>query len=109
MTLSEFHQAIVAALKQYAPHATISIAERRGLVLTCKAELDTDTFIAIYFNALTSKTSYALIHKGQRVAGCDNYKFWHRHPPGDASQHVACAEPVPKEAIAELVEASKRL
>ncbi len=109
MTLDEFHQAILAAFKQYAPGATVSVAASRGLVLTCKAELNADTFIAIYFNALTGKTSYALIHNGRRFAGCDNYKFWHRHPAEDASQHVVCAEPTPEQAIAELVEAGRRL
>ena len=44
--------------------------------------IDADTFVTVYFNALTGKTSYALIHHSQRVAGYDNYRFWHHHPPG---------------------------
>jgi hypothetical protein len=40
----------------------------------------------VYFNALTGKTSYALIQKGRRIAGMDNYRYWHRHPAGAPDQ-----------------------
>jgi hypothetical protein len=71
--------------------------------------LDVDTSVAVYFNALTGKTSYALIHHGQRVAGYDNYKFWHYHPMGAVNQHVPCAEPTPEDAIAQLAVVSAEL
>jgi len=58
---------------------------------------------------LTGKTSYALIQRGQRVAGYDNYKFWHYHPLGEMARHVTCTEPTPGEAIAELALASAKL
>ena len=58
---------------------------------------------------LTGKTSYALIHHGQRVAGYDNYKFWHYHPLGEMDRHVPCTEPTPGEAIAKLALASAKL
>jgi len=76
--------------------------------LTGRAELNPDTFVAVYFNSLTGKTSYALIHHGQRVAGYDN-KFWHYHPLGGMDRHVPCAELTPGEAIAELALASAQL
>ena len=68
--------------------ARVQTSERRGVVLECRVELGAETFIAVYFNALTGKTSYALIHLGQRMAGFDNYQDWHRHPFGADDQHI---------------------
>ena len=63
---------------------------------------------AVYFNALTGKTSYALVRQGQRVAGYDNYRFWHYHPPGEVDIHQPCDEPTPEEAIVSLIEGLSR-
>lgn len=109
MILTAFRKALLAALKRHFPHSKISVEERRGLILTCKAELNDETFIAVYFNALTGKTSYALVQRGQRVAGYDNYKFWHYHPLAATTQHVPCAEPTPEDALAELALVSAKL
>ena len=109
MTLEEFRQALMEALTRHLPESSVTLMESRGITLTCKTELDADTFVAIYFNALTGKTSYALVHHSERVAGYDNYRFWHYHPMGRTGQHVPCAEPMPEEAIAELATVSARL
>jgi len=109
MKLEEFHQALIAALGRHLPQARVRIAENRGIRLTGQVELTSNTLIAVYFNALTGKTSYALIHKGRRVAGCDNYRFWHRHPVEAPGEHVPCVELSPEDAIAELAAASKKL
>ncbi len=109
MTLDQFRQALLQALRRHFSQSGVTITESRGIVLTCRVELDADTFVAVYFNALTGKTSYALIHQDQRVAGYDNYRFWHHHPMGAVDQHVPCAEPAPEDAIAELAAASRDL
>ena len=71
--------------------------------------IDADTFVAVYFNALTEKTSYALIYRGQRVAGYDNYKFWHHHPAGEPEQHIPCPKPAPGDVIAELAQVAHQI
>ncbi len=109
MTLDQFRQALSQALGRHFPQSRVTMTESRGIVLTGRAELNTDTFVAVYFNALTGKTSYALIHHDQRVAGYDNYRFWHYHPWGAVDQHAPCAEPAPEEAIAELARVSEKL
>jgi len=109
MTLEEFRQALVAALERHFPQAEVMLAESRGVVLTGRATLDTDTFVAIYFSALTGKTSYALIRQERRWVGYDNYKFWHYHPLENADRHEPCSAPTPEEAIAELARVSKHL
>jgi hypothetical protein len=102
MKLREFRQAVQSALDRHLPDAEVTLIENRGIVLTGRAKLSGETFIAVYYNALTGKTSYALIHQDRRVAGYDNYKFWHHHPPGRTNHHVPCDEPTPEEAIAAL-------
>lgn len=102
MRLAEFRRELVEALDRHLPRSGVTITESRGIALNCRAELDTDTFVAVYFNALTGKTSYALIHRDQRVAGYDNYQFWHHHPAGATNQHLPCTEPTPRDAIAGL-------
>lgn len=109
MTLEEFRLALMEALIRHFPNAEVTITQSRGMALTGRAELAPDTFVAVYFNSLTGKTSYALIHHGLRVAGYDNYKFWHYHPLGEMGRHVPCAEPTPGEAIVELAAVSARL
>jgi hypothetical protein len=109
MTLGEFRQALIEALNRHFPRAEATMTESRSVALTCRVELDADTFVAVYFNVLTGKTSYALIHHNQRVTGYDNYRFWHHHPAEATDQHIPCAQPTPEEAIAELAVASTKL
>jgi len=102
MALKEFRRALTIALDHHLPEAEVTIQENRGVVLACRAKADANTFVAVYFNALTGKTSYALIHRNQRVAGYDNYKFWHHHPAEEPDRHIPCPKSVPEEVIAEL-------
>jgi len=109
MTLGEFHRLLIAAFRRHCPQARVTIDESRGISLSGQAELAPDTFLAVYYNALTGKTSYALIQRGQRKAGYDNYRFWHRHPLEAPADHISCDEPSLDDAIAELVAASEGL
>lgn len=109
MTLDAFYQALVAAVNAYFPRSVVTVVTTRGVTLTCKAEIDADTFIFVYFSALTGKTSYALVHNEQRMAGFDNYRFWHYHPVEAPNQHIPCAEPALEEVLATLAKAYRDL
>ena len=109
MTLPEFKRALEAALHLHFPNVRLALTESRGVALTCRAELTDDVLLAVYFNALTGNTSYALIQQGQRVAGYDNHRFWPVHPLGAADQHVPCDEPTPEEAVAQLAAVNAKL
>jgi len=108
-TLEQFRQSLLTALERHFPQAEVTLTESRGIVLSGRARLDAETLIAVYFNALTGKTSYALIRQDRRLAGYDNYKFWHYHPPEEIDRHEPCAEPTPEEAITELARVSRLL
>jgi len=50
-----------------------------------------DTFVSVFYNLDTDKTSFALIEKEKRIYGVDNAKMgWHTHPFDDPAQHVSC-------------------
>ena len=66
-------------------------------------------FLDVYYNELTGKTSYTVIHKGQRVFGYDNYRFWHCHPFGQAEDHIPCGEPEIEAVLAEIGEFVEQL
>jgi hypothetical protein len=74
-TLQAFREKLLEAIEEHAPQADLTLEEKRGIVLDGRIRLDQDTFIAVYFNALSGKTSYALIRQDRRLAGYDNYKF----------------------------------
>jgi hypothetical protein len=50
-----------------------------------------EMFIDVFYNAVTDKTSIALIKAGQRVYGVDNAKMgWHKHPFDVPERHISC-------------------
>lgn len=50
-----------------------------------------EMFVDVFYNAVTDKTSFALIKAGQRVYGADNAKMgWHKHPFDAAERHISC-------------------
>lgn len=91
--LDKLKQELYQALNKYFPSAKIENAERRGIILEMKAYIDEKTFIEIYANIATGKRSFVLISDMRRIAGYDNYKFWHYHPPDTPSDHLPCKEP----------------
>lgn len=104
MTITEFEELFSTVVKAHFPEANLETRERRGTIFEARAWLDEETFIEVYFNSLTERKNYALVHRQQRVTGYDNYKFWHRHPFGKAQEHIPCSEPAFEEAIAEMKE-----
>jgi hypothetical protein len=75
-TLSAFRQALREAVTEHAPEAEVGLEEKRGIILEGRVKLGADSFIAVYFNALSGKTSYALIQQERWLSGCENYR-WH--------------------------------
>lgn len=104
MTTSEFKARILAALGAHFPNASIEIEEKRGIVISARAEIAAGELIQVYFNGITQKTSYALIRNNQRILGYDNRLSWHKHPADAPHTHQECAEPAPEAVIAEMRE-----
>jgi len=93
MSVEEFELQLRAAVSRHLTGVQIHLEMQRGIVLQGRIVVDDELFLHVYFNALTAKTIYALIHRGQRVMGYDNYRFWHYHPFGSPNDHIPCDEP----------------
>lgn len=104
MTIAEFEVLFSTTVKQHFPEANLETREKRTTIFEARVWLDEETFIEVYFNSLTERKNYALVCRQQRVMGYDNYKFWHRHPFGEAQEHIPCNEPAFEEVIAEMKE-----
>lgn len=93
MSLPAVRAKILAALGVYLPTARVQVQERRAVLLEIRAQLEDALFFDVYYNELTGKMAYTLVHNGQRIFGYDNYRFWHCHPYGQSTEHVACEAP----------------
>jgi hypothetical protein len=109
MTAAEFKARLLDALQSHFPDAKIKVEEKRGVVISIRAEIAAGALIQAYFSGITSKTSYALIRGDQRILGYDNYRFWHKHPSDSPDKHQKCDEPSPESVIAEMHEGYLRL
>jgi hypothetical protein len=59
-----------------------------------------NSFIDVFFNSSTGRTSYAFVHEGKRIFGMNNAKIgWHLHPYGDYEKH----EPIKTMSIREFL------
>lgn len=105
--LADFRNDLLESLKKHFPSAKIEGRERRGAVYEARAHIGEATFIEIYYNAITEKKSFALISDDKRIAGYDNYKFWHFHPLDKPDEHIKCDEPSTDAAIATFRDAVK--
>ncbi|MCH8317943.1 MAG: hypothetical protein IIA88_05510 [Bacteroidetes bacterium] len=109
MNISDFTDSLLAALRNDFPNAIITIKEKRGIIVEARIKLTEKVFLDVYFNSLTDKKSFALIHDDERIFGYDNYKYWHLHPFADSTKHIPCEEPGIKKVIQEIKEIIRKL
>jgi hypothetical protein len=109
MSCDQFRERLLAAISVHLPTARTRVQEKRAIYLRVRAQVRDELFLDVYYNDLTGKISYTLIHNEQRVFGYDNYRFWHYHPHGRANEHIPCAEPEIEAALAEIGQVVERL
>jgi len=97
MNTITFRNDFCSLAQEFFPNSKITILEKRNIILEIRLEISEFIFIEIYYNSLTDKKSYAFIKDNNRIAGYDNYKYWHIHPCGDPDKHIPCEEPSMKE------------
>jgi hypothetical protein len=107
MTVDEFGARLWSAIADHLADAQIYLDVQRSVVVQGRVVIADEIFLSVYFNALTSKTIYALIHRNQRVMGYDNYRFWHLHPFGSPHEHIPCDEPDVKDVVTAVAAAVK--
>ena len=60
-------------------------------VVKFRVELVEGSFIDVFYNADTGKTSFAWIAAGRRIFGADNTRGWHVHPLEQPEIHQPCS------------------
>jgi hypothetical protein len=90
LTLREAYRHIVDTSAQSPVVTGIELLLLEEPVLKLRVHLGTSLFVDVFFNAETSKTSFALIKDAQRIFGADNTRGWHRHPFGSPESHCPC-------------------
>ncbi len=62
-------------------------------ILNLRVHLVDNSFIEVFYNEVTDKTSFALIDADQRIYGKDNAKMgWHMHPLNNPKAHHRCKQ-----------------
>ena len=88
MNAFDFSKEVVNVCSRYAFIEGVEIQLLDEPVAKIKAVLGKDTFFNIFYNAETSKYSFALIKNGKRIYGADNTKNWHIHPFDNPDAHI---------------------
>jgi len=109
MSVEAFERHLRAAISSHLTGVQIHLEVQRAIVLQGQIIIDDELFLHVYFNALTTKTIYALIHRGQRVMGYDNYRFWHFHPLDSPNDHIPCDEPDVNDVLTAVASAIKTI
>jgi hypothetical protein len=80
LTLREAYRHIVDTSAQSPVVTGIELLLLEEPVLKLRVHLGTSLFVDVFFNAETSKTSFALIKDAQRNFGTDHTRGWHSIP-----------------------------
>jgi hypothetical protein len=76
ISLDVFRDKLCSLFKKQFPDAEISINERRSAILEIRIFFTSEVFMESYVNGITGKKSFALVEKGKRIWGYDNYRYF---------------------------------
>jgi hypothetical protein len=93
MNALDFLKEAIKTLSEYDFISSIEIQLLDEPVAKIKTVLTGNSFMTIFYNAETRRTSFALIKNNKRIYGADNTKNWHVHPFESPDSHIE-TEPV---------------
>jgi len=73
-----------------------------GPVVSGRATMRGDIFLAFYYNHITGTQAFALIQREKRIWGIDydNFRGWHLHPPESPDSHI----PIEPQCVTEIIQ-----
>jgi len=73
-----------------------------GPVVSGRATLRGDIFLAFYYNQITGTQAFALIQREKRIWGIDydNFRGWHLHPAESPDSHI----PIESQSVTEIIQ-----
>ena len=87
MTCAEFAQEVVDTCADAVEVIECTVLLYDQPVIKFRVGLTDRSYIDVFYNADTSKVSFAWIAGGQRVFGIDNTRGWHVHPMCSPRRH----------------------
>jgi len=92
LTLQEIYQHLIGVCAQSTIITGIEPLLLEEPVVKFRAHVGSATFVDVFVNVDTGKTSFALIKNQQRIFGADNTRGWHLHPFDSPEIHLPCEE-----------------
>ncbi len=86
----EFATRVAGACQASPIVQSYSVSIQDNVLVKVRADLRPDLFVDVFYNAVTGKTSFALIRSSVRLYGVDNTTSWHVHPFEDPDSHQTC-------------------
>ncbi|MBI5840828.1 MAG: hypothetical protein HZB19_12065 [Chloroflexi bacterium] len=105
MSLGEFERYVISICSASPTVKNVAIIKSGLVWLNIRAYLTDGSFVDVFYNQLTSRTTYAQIWEERRIFGADNKKGWHWHPREDPASHVAAKSEISFEEFMAKVEA----
>lgn len=100
----EFATRITHACQTSPAVTSYDVTIQDNLLVKIRADLHSDLFIDVFYNAESDKTSFALIESGAPIYGADNTMIgWHIHPLDNPNSHQS-SEPISFDAFLQIVE-----
>jgi len=72
LSVEEFHEELVNALRKYLPGGDLEIIEMNMLRFKVRIYIALSFFMDVFYAARTHKVSFAIVRKGKRIFGIDN-------------------------------------
>ncbi len=89
ISLSEFEHTIASVCAKSKIILFFTVIKATPTSMTIRVYLVNKLFIDVFYNEVTSKTSYTLIENEQRIFGADNTGGWHLHPFENPTIHLS--------------------
>ena len=87
MNAFEYSKYAIEAFSRYDFIQSVEIILLDEPVAKIKAVITEDSFINVFYNAMTAKYSFTLIKNNKRIFGVDNTRKWHIHPFKNPESH----------------------
>lgn len=88
MNTADFANAVLTALADLSQVTRVEL-RNEGPIVSGRAFVDPELFLAFYYNQATATQTFALIKAGNRVWGIDcDTRGWHLHPATNPTDHT---------------------
>lgn len=89
VSLDEFERNVISICSASPAVKNVAILKAGLVWLNIRAYITDGSFVDVFYNQLTGRTTYAQIREERRIFGADNKQGWHWHPRQDPASHIS--------------------